>query len=132
MQKDVNYLHEHILILLPTGTPKYYAFLRSTTLLSGRRRTVITRLSCIITIGQPALTAGADSGTTWLSDNAPNALLYGSLVEAYIYMKGEQDMLQMYEKQFAEALSRIKDLAGSRETAMRIAEVCQIGLGHKE
>ncbi len=64
-----------------------------------------------------SLTAGSDSGTTWLSDNAPNALLYGSLVEAYIYMKGEQDMLQMYEKQFAEALSRIKDLAEARENS---------------
>ena len=60
---------------------------------------------------------GADSQTTWLSENAPNALLYGSLMEAYIYMKGEQDMLQMYEKQFAEALSRIKDLAEARENS---------------
>ena len=64
-----------------------------------------------------SLTAGADGGTTWLSDNAPNALLYGSLYEAYIYMKGEQDMLQMYEKQFTEALSRIKDLAEARENS---------------
>ena len=57
-----------------------------------------------------SLTAGADSGTTWLSTNAPNALLYGSLYEAYIYMKGEQDVLQMYEKQSTEAVSRLKDL----------------------
>jgi len=64
-----------------------------------------------------SLTAGSESGTTWLSDNAPNALLYGSLVEAYIYMKGEQDMLQMYEKQFSEAMNRIKDLAESRENS---------------
>jgi hypothetical protein len=63
------------------------------------------------------LTAGADSGTTWLSTNAPNALLYGSLYEAYIYMKGEPDMLQMYEKQFTEALSRLKDLAEARENS---------------
>ena len=44
-------------------------------------------------------------------------MLYGSLVEAYIYMKGEQDMLQLYEKQFTEALSRIKDLAEARENS---------------
>ena len=64
-----------------------------------------------------SLTAGADGGTTWLSENAPNALLYGSLVEAYIYMKGEQDIMQMYEKQFGEALARIKDLAEARENS---------------
>ena len=62
-----------------------------------------------------SLTAGADSGTTWLSDNAPNALLYGSLYEAYIYMKGEPDVLQLYEKQFTEAMTWIKDLAEARE-----------------
>jgi len=64
-----------------------------------------------------SLTAGADSGVTWLSDNAPNALLYGSLVEAYTYMKGEPDLLGVYEKQFNEALSRIKDLAEARENS---------------
>jgi hypothetical protein len=64
-----------------------------------------------------SLTAGADSGTTWLSENAPNAMLYGSLVEAYTYMKGEQDMLTMYEKQFTEAMTRIKDLAEARENS---------------
>ena len=45
-----------------------------------------------------SLTAGSDSGTTWLSTNAPFALLYGSLVEAYTYMKGEPDIMQQYEK----------------------------------
>jgi hypothetical protein len=44
-------------------------------------------------------------------------MLYGSLVEAYTYMKGEQDMLTMYEKQFTEALTRIKDLAEARENS---------------
>ena len=61
------------------------------------------------------MTAGSDSGTTWLSENAPNALLYGSLYEAYAYMKGEPDMLQLYDSRFTEALSRIKDLAEARE-----------------
>jgi hypothetical protein len=66
--------------------------------------------------------ASATTGTitnpkTWISQNAPNALLYGSLYEAYIYMKGEPDMLQLYDKQFSEALSRLKDLAEARENA---------------
>ena len=44
-------------------------------------------------------------------------MLYGSLVEAYTYMKGEQDVMANYEKQFQEAVSRIKDLAEARENS---------------
>ena len=64
-----------------------------------------------------SLTAGSDSGTTWLSTNAPNALLYGCLMEAYTFMKGEQDVMAMYEKRFAESLSRLKDFGEARENA---------------
>ena len=57
----------------------------------------------------------ADTTTTWLSENATNALLYACLVEAYTYMKGEPDLLQLYNGRFGEALGRIKDLAEARE-----------------
>jgi hypothetical protein len=63
-----------------------------------------------------SLTAGAESGTTWLSTNAPFALLYGSLLEAYTYMKGEQDMSAMYEKRFTQALTELKMLGEAKET----------------
>ena len=62
-----------------------------------------------------SLTAGASSGTTWLSTNAEIALLYGSLMEAYIYMKGDPDMMAMYEKRFAEAMSGMKMLGEAKE-----------------
>ena len=62
-----------------------------------------------------SLTAGAATGTTWLSENAQIAMLYGSLVEAYIYMKGEQDIMAQYEKRFAEAISGMKMLGESKE-----------------
>ena len=64
-----------------------------------------------------SITAGADSGTSWLSENAPNALLYGSLVEAYTYMKGEPDMMQSYERRFLQEIQRLKDLAEARENS---------------
>jgi len=57
----------------------------------------------------------SDTTTTWLSKNAINAMLYGSLVEAYIFMKGEADVIQMYEKRFMEEISRLKDFGESRE-----------------
>ena len=64
-----------------------------------------------------SLTSLADTEYTWLSQNSPNSLLYGSLIEAYIFMKGEPDIISLYESRFAESLSRLKDLAEARENA---------------
>lgn len=55
-----------------------------------------------------------DTTGTWLSNNARNALLYGSLIEAYIFMKGEQDLLQAYEQRFASSVNRLKNRAEAR------------------
>ena len=57
----------------------------------------------------------ADTTLTWLSENAPNAMLYGSLMEAYTFMKGEPDVMKMYSERFIESLSRLKDYAEARE-----------------
>ena len=62
-----------------------------------------------------SLTSLAGTGTTWLSENASIAMLYGGLIEAYIYMKGEQDMMALYEKRFAEAIMGMKMLGESKE-----------------
>ena len=117
LQKDVNYLQEYNPNPATTGTPKYYAFFDIDNFILAPTPDDNYVVELHYYYRPASLTAGADSGTTWLSDNAPNALLYGSLVEAYIYMKGEQDVLGMYEKQFQEALSRIKDLAEARENS---------------
>ena len=61
------------------------------------------------------VSTSADSTTTFLSVNAPNALLYGSLIEAYTYMKGEPDVMKMYSERFVESLVRLKDLGEARE-----------------
>ena len=117
LQKDVNYLQEYNPNPATTGTPRYYAFFDVDNFILAPTPDSSYPVELHYYYRPASLTAGADSGTTWLSDNAPNALLYGSLVEAYIYMKGEQDVLGMYEKQFQEALSRIKDLAEARENS---------------
>ena len=62
------------------------------------------------------MTALSDSGTTWLSENAEMALLYGSLIEAYVYMKGEQDVMGMYAGRFQEAVTGVKMLGEAKET----------------
>ena len=117
LQKDVNFIQEFNPNSATTGTPRYYARFDVDNMILAP--TPDSNYVCEFHyFYRPAsLTAGADSGTTWLSTNAPNALLYGSLYEAYIYMKGEPDRLQLYDKQFTEALSRLKDLAEARENA---------------
>src|SRR5210317_324224 len=115
LQKDVNYIQEYNPNPATTGTPKYYAFFDKDNFIIAPTPDSNYAVELHYYYRPASLTAGAESGTTWLSDNAPNALLYGALVEAYTYMKGEQDMLQMYEKQFTEAMTRIKDLAEARE-----------------
>ena len=55
------------------------------------------------------------AGTSWLGDNFDTVLLYGSLVEAYTYMKGEADMMQLYNQKYMEALSLAKRLGDGME-----------------
>jgi hypothetical protein len=55
-----------------------------------------------------------DTTGTWLSTNARNVLLYGSLVEAYTFLKGEQDLLQLYENRFVQEIERLKNRAEAR------------------
>jgi hypothetical protein len=72
-----------------------------------------------------SLTAGADGATTWLSENAELSLLYGSLVEAYIYMKGEQDVMGMYNQRFQESLMGLKMFGEAKEVTQdyRVGQV---------
>mgnify|MGYP003127751147 CR=1 FL=1 len=58
---------------------------------------------------------GSDDTVSWLSENGELALLYGALIECYIYMKGEQDVMNMYNSRFAEAASRLKNLGEAKE-----------------
>lgn len=63
----------------------------------------------------PVLTVNNASGTSWLGDNYDVALLYASLVEAYVYMKGDPDLMNSYEKKFQEALGQLKRLGDGLE-----------------
>ena len=57
----------------------------------------------------------ASSGQTWLGDNFDTVLLYGALVEAYTYMKGESDMMALYNSKYQEALALAKRLGDGLE-----------------
>ena len=63
----------------------------------------------------PVTQINNSTGTSWLGDNFDSVLLYGSLVEAYTYMKGEPDMMQLYNGKFMEALALAKRLGDGME-----------------
>ena len=62
-----------------------------------------------------SITTLADSGSTWLSQNGEMALLYGALLEANIFMKGEQDVMQMYATRLQESIAGLKQLGEAKE-----------------
>jgi hypothetical protein len=60
-------------------------------------------------------TSIVEAGTSWLGDNFDSALFYGSLVEAYTYMKGEQDIMAVYDGKYKEALALLKNLGDGKQ-----------------
>ena len=115
MQKDVNYLHEAHPNSSTTGTPRYYAFFDVENFLLAPTPNSGFTAELHYYYRPTSLTAGSDSGTTWLATNAPLAMLYGSLLEAYTFMKGEADVLQNYTIQFAESIGRLKNYGEALE-----------------
>jgi hypothetical protein len=113
LQKDVNFLQEYHPDPTVTGTPKYYAqFDVSTFILAPTPNADFTvELHYYY---RPASLTTDNSGSTWISTNAPDALLYGTLVEAYTFMKGEKDLLDLYNGRYLESIARLKNYAEGR------------------
>ena len=124
LNKDVNFIRQAYPIPTDTGLPRYYALFGPT--VTGA--SITDELSMIIGPTPDAnyavelhyyyypesITTAAD-GRTWLGDNFDSVLLYGSLVEAYTYMKGEQDMMTLYNQKYMEALALAKRLGDGME-----------------
>ena len=115
LQKDVSFIQEYT----PggnstTGNPKYYApFNVETFIVSPTPDSAYT--AELHYFYRPASITTDDSGITWIGTNASDALLYGSLVEAYIFMKGEADVIKMYSDRYMESISRLKNYAEGME-----------------
>jgi hypothetical protein len=119
LNKDVNFIRQAYPSPTDTGKPRYYA-------LFGSRLNDPNELTFILG-PTPNLNYSAElhyfyypqsivtAGTSWLGDNYSPVLLYGSLVEAYTYMKGETDMLQAYQAKYNEALQQLNRLGTGLE-----------------
>jgi len=117
LEKDVNFVQSINPNSATTGTPKYYAFFDINNFILAPTPSANAVAELHYFYRPDSLTAAGDSGTTWLSINAPNAMLYGSLVEAYIYLKGEPDLMKLYTDRFMESLVRLKDYGEARENS---------------
>jgi len=122
LQKDVNFLQEAYSGSTSTATPRYYAQFDEDNFIVAPTTNSNYAIELHYYYRPTSLTAGADSATTWLSENAPFALLFGALVDAYIFMKGEPDLIQQYEKRFIDQLTRLKDYGEARENTDAYSE----------
>jgi hypothetical protein len=113
--KDVNFIQTFTPNPATTGTPRYYAIFDISNFILAPTPDEAYTAELHYYYRPASLTAGSDSGTTWLSENAPNAMLYGSLVEAYTFMKGEPDMLALYNQRFTEAILALKNFGEAKE-----------------
>jgi ribosome biogenesis protein Nip4 len=98
-----------------TGNPRFYAVFDVNNFILGPTPSSSFAVELHYFYRPASLTAGAEGATTWLSENAEISMLYGSLLEAYIYMKGEPDLMQQYEKRFVEAITGLKLFGEAKE-----------------
>ena len=124
LNKDVNFIREVYGNPIAYGTPQYYALFGPTVVSS----VITTNLSVIMGptpdtnyyselhyYYYPVSISQTADGTSWLGNNFDTVLLYGSLVEAYTFMKGEQDMMTLYNQKYVEALALAKRLGDGME-----------------
>ena len=114
--RDVNFIREAYPNSATQGQPKNYALFDDNTIIVAPTPDQAYTAELHYFYRPASITSLADSGETWLSKNASNALLYGCLIEGYIYMKGSQDLQAEYEKRYFQAISRLKNLGEADNT----------------
>ena len=107
--KHVSFIRDYTPNASTTGETKYYALFDDNTFILAPTPASDYSFELHYNYRPASLTAGADSGTTWLSTNAPDAMLYGTLVEAATFLKVPEEIGQ-YEQRFMMAISSLKKL----------------------
>jgi len=112
LNKDVNFIRESFPVPTDTGTPTHYAQFDQNTLILGPT----PDLSYAVELHYYYYPESIVTATTsWLGDNFETVLLYGSLREAYQYMKGEEDLTAQYEAKYQESLGLLKQLGDGKD-----------------
>jgi len=119
LNKDVNFIREAYPSPADTALPKYYALFGpqssnadELTFILGPTPDAVYTMELHYFFYPPSIIT---AGTSWLGDNFDTVLLYGTLVEAYTFLKGEQDMMALYDGKYKEALALAKRLGDGLE-----------------
>ena len=108
LNKDVNFIRQAFPYPAVSGKPLYYAIFDQNTYILGPTPDAAYTMEMHYNAYPASI---VDIGTSWLGSNFSTVLLYGALVEAYIFLKGEADLLQMYQANYNDALNQLKRLA---------------------
>jgi hypothetical protein len=108
LNKDVNYIRQAFPNPSESGIPTHYAYFDQNSFIVGPTPNDNYAVELHYFYYPTSI---VDAGTSWLGDNFDSVLLYGSLMEAYTFMKGEPDVIQGYQKRYDEALSMLKMLS---------------------
>ena len=122
LNKDVNYIRQAYPDADDLGRPEYYAIWDDSTMILGPAPDIAYTAELNYYFYPVSI---VNYGTSWLGDNFETVLLYGSLREAYTYLKGEQDMMNYYEQKYQESLGLLKRLGDGldRQDAYRSGQV---------
>ena len=112
LPKEVAFLREAYPSVSTTGVPRYYAIFDNDTFLIAPPPDSNYEVELHYFYEPPSIVT--QTSGTWLSENAENALLYGCLVEAYTYLKGEQDLISLYLGRYKESLAALKLIGEGR------------------
>jgi hypothetical protein len=115
LNKDNTFIDEFWPDATDTGDPRYYADFGAASFVIAPTPSTAYNLTIEYMYRPPSLTSTTGTTQTWLSENAGPALLYGSLVEAYTFMKGEPDMIGQYEQSFQRNVQRLNMFANAAE-----------------
>ena len=114
--KHASFLKQYSPTTTVTGQPKYYSLFSRESFALAPVPDGIYTVELHYLYKPSSLTSGSDSGTTVLSTDYPDALLYGSLVEGAIFLKETPDVIAQFEARFKEAIMRMKNLSEGRNT----------------
>jgi hypothetical protein len=114
--KHNSFIKEYISSTTTTGKPRYYAIFDQSSFEVAPVPDSNYSVELHYLAKPTSLTAGSDSGTTYLSTDAPDTLLYGCLLEGAIFLKLPPDDINAYEARFKESLMRLKNIGEGRDT----------------
>lgn len=122
LDKDVNFIRECYPDPTTNGVPKFYAIFDANTFILGPTPDSNYQVELHYYYYPESIVT---AGTSWLGDNFETVLLYGALREAYIYLKGEADMIANYEQKYQEALVQLLRMGDglNRRDAYRSGQV---------